>query len=223
VLLIAAGVGVLLEAVPRRERTPEPEAIELPLDGARAGRIRIEHGAGRLRIGPSAPEGMLVVGTTVGPAEQDSRRTGDELDVRLRRSWRMGRSRYGPADWRLGLSTEVPLSLELRTGAGESLVDLSGLKLTELVVRTGATNTEITLPEKGRVSASVSAGAAKVVICVPAAVAARIRQRTGIAGFDVDTSRFPRSEGGHESPGFDRAEDRVDLDIEGGAAGFEIR
>jgi hypothetical protein len=222
VILIAAGIGVLLEALPRRGRAPVAGAIEIPLDDARTARVRLDHGGGRLRVDGSAPPGMLVQGMTVGPVDREVRRHGQEVEARLRRTFR-GRGWGGPGDWTLGLTGEIPLAVELRTGAGETTLDLSDIQVTNLRLETGASKTEMTLPAKGRITAHVKAGAASVTIRIPDGMAARITRRTGLSGFVVDTDRFPKTADGYESSGFDGAEHRVELDIEGGAAGFEIR
>lgn len=222
ILLIAVGVGVLLEAIPRRSSAPLTETIEVPLDGARRGRVRIEHGAGRLRVGGSAPTGLLVRGTAAGPIEQDVRRGGEEVEARLRRAWQRGIGKHGRGDWTLTLSGEVPVALELRTGADESTVDLTDVQVTELVLRTGASKTDLVLPSKGRMTATISAGAAGMSIRIPDGMAARIHKRIEMAGFEIDTSRFVPTADGYESASFDDAEHRVELTIEGGAASFRI-
>jgi hypothetical protein len=90
-------------------------------------------------------------------------------------------------------------------------------------MNTGASDTSIVMPSRGTTDASVKCGAAKVRIRIPAATAARISVRAGLMGVDVDQTRFPKSDVGYGSPDFDTASDRVDLRVEGGAAGLEIR
>ncbi|MDZ4159985.1 MAG: hypothetical protein U1B80_09360, partial [Anaerolineaceae bacterium] len=51
---------------------------------------------------------------------------------------------------------------------------------------------------------------------VPESVAARIRVEAGLAGVDVNTQRFPRRNGGYETPDYESAENRVDISVETG-------
>jgi hypothetical protein len=93
-----------------------------------------------------------------------------------------------------------------------------------LILETGASSTEIDLPERaGTTSVRVRAGAAGVVLNVPRGVAARVRGSAGIATIDVDTRRFPHvGEKEYRSPDFDTAANRVDIDIETGVGSVAV-
>jgi len=54
-------------------------------------------------------------------------------------------------------------------------------------------------------------------------VAASIRYSGGLASLDVDTQRFPRSGNLYQSADFAIAENKVELDLEVGAASVEVR
>jgi hypothetical protein len=92
-----------------------------------------------------------------------------------------------------------------------------------LILRTGASDTRLVLPDHGRTHTEISAGAADVQITVPPGVEAAVRNRSALAGFTIDERRFPRVDGGYRSPGYDVAEDRADIEIEGGVASFSMR
>jgi hypothetical protein len=223
VVLIAVGLGILLEAaLGRRERERgRTTSVSVPLDAeARSARLVIRHGAGRLRMAAGAGSGMLIEGTVAGEVTPEVRREDGRMEVTLRpeRGWG-----HAPIEWDLGLTGDVPLALELRTGADETILDLSGLVVEDLSVETGASKTEVVLPSRGRCRVRVKAGAASVVMTVPTQTAARIRSRTGLASVEVDEGRFPSSPEGWTSPTFDAADDRVEIDLEGGAASFTVR
>ncbi|HSL67889.1 MAG TPA: hypothetical protein VK977_07005 [Actinomycetota bacterium] len=222
IVVIAAGVGFLLEALPIRQPPPEPEDLSIPLEGVRAAQLTIHHGAGRLWIEATDRPGVAVEARVPGGVEREVHRSGDRLEVSLRQTWRGGWGRV-PLEWRVGVTVAVPVSLRLRTGAGETNADLSALRVPQLSVQTGASKASLILPARGRTSARIEAGAASVDIRVPDTVAARIRVRAGLAGVDVDPGRFRRMDGVYESNGFEQAKDRVELDLEGGAASFRVR
>lgn len=70
----------------------------------------------------------------------------------------------GAADMEVSLSPRVPLALELEFGAGRAEVELGGLRLTELEIRTGASETRIDVsrPNPVRLAhAEFAAGAAQ--------------------------------------------------------------
>ena len=208
------------------------EEATIPLEGAAQARVRVKHGAGRLRVDSSAGPGDLVAGTFGGGLERRVKRDGDTLDVEMRMppaafppfvfpwAWGAGNT----LDWSFGLNGEVPIALEFDTGAGEARLDLSDLCVTDLRVRTGASSTDLTLPANaGHTQARINAGAASVTVRVPSGVAARIRAGGGLASVNVDRNRFPRKGGVYQSPDYETAPNKVDLEIETGVGSIHVR
>jgi hypothetical protein len=122
----------------------------------------------------------------------------------------------------MGLSRTIPLVLDLRTGASDSRLDLRELTVTDLRVEAGASRLDLQLPAKGRTVARLRVGAAGVRITVPSGTAARIRTRQGLASVRVDPNRFSRIGNEYLSKGFESAADRVELDIDAGAADVTV-
>jgi hypothetical protein len=209
----------------------ETEEATIPLEGAGRARVRIRHGAGRLHVDGSAGPGELATGTFGGGLDHRVRREGDRLDVEMRTPphsfpffmmpwWGL----RGGLDWSLGLNGEVPLSLDLETGASDARLDLADLRVTDLQLQTGASATRLTLPANaGHTRVEVHSGAASVSIRVPEGVAARMRIKSGLAGITVDRSRFPRTGDTYQSADYDTASNRVDLDIETGVGSVDVR
>jgi hypothetical protein len=230
--LVLVGVGLNL-LLGRRPAAPETAEGSLPLAGATSARLTVRHGAGRLEARAGAPAGMLLAGTFGGGLRQQAQRQGNELDVTLQAGdqdwtdwlwpWNWG----GPhtrRDWNLALSPEIPLRLSFDTGASESRLDLSELRVTELRINTGASSTEVTLPaQAGHTRARITAGAAAVKVSVPGGVAARIRGHMGAGALNIDPARFPRRGNVYESDGFEAAANRVELEVEGGAGEISVR
>jgi hypothetical protein len=114
----------------------------------------------------------------------------------------------------------------VESGAADSDIDLSGLRVTELRLRTGASGTRVTLPvAAGFTRVDAEGGAAEVRFRVPDGVAARIRSSVALGSTDVDVARFPRNAmgGGWESPDFETAENRVEIEVRGGVGSFSVR
>jgi hypothetical protein len=226
-VLIAVGAGLLLGGAIgglRPGRRGPTVTREIPLDGAREARIEIRHGAGSLHIEAAPDPQVLVRGTFSGGVRDRVRRRGDRVEVRLETegkawSWRGPGSRR----WEVTLASGVPLSLDLQTGASESILDLSGLMVRSLGVHTGASQCRIILPERGETAVRIQAGAANVDVVVPGGVAARVRFQGGLASRKIDEHRFPRSGNESRSPDYDSAENRADVDIQGGAGSFTVR
>jgi len=226
-VLIAVGAGLLLgggvSGVRLGRRTPTVER-QISLDGAREARIELRHGAGSLRVEAGSDANMLLQGSFGGGVRDRVRRRGDRLDVRLetedRSWWRVGR---GSRRWDVALAPGIPLSLDLQTGASESTLDLSGLDVPSLSVNTGASQCRVILPQRGETDVRIRAGATNVDVVVPKSVSARVRFQGGLASRRIDEERFPRTGSEYRSPDYDTAENRADIDIQGGAGSFTVR
>jgi hypothetical protein len=230
-VLIALGAWVLW-GVLTGPRSVETGEVTIPLEGAERARIHMHHGAGRLHVCAGAGQD-LVAGTFGGGLEHQTTREGDALDADLRVPhagfphfgffpWMWG-PRHVP-NWSVELNGEIPLRLEVKTGASEARLDLTEMQVTELRVDTGASATEITMPASaGHTKADVRSGAASVRIRVPSGVAARIRIQSDAAGVTVDRNRFPREGGAYQSPDYDTAPNRADISIEAGVGVIDVR
>jgi hypothetical protein len=229
-LLILLGLWVLW-GVFAAPRTFEMEEATVPLEDAGQARIRMRHGAGRLRVGGGAVAGQLLSGSFGGGMEQQVKLAGDTLDVEMR--VRVSAAQFpfpwmwGPRstlDWTVNLNEEIPLSLDLETGASDARLDLTNLRVTDLRLQTGASSSDISMPASaGYTKATISSGAASVRVRVPEGVAARIRAGGGMADIRVDKTRFPRMGGVYQSEDYDTAENKVDIDIDTGVGSVSVR
>lgn len=205
------------------------EQVNLPLSDIREARIRLHHGAGRLEIGPAAAPETLLSGLFAGGVEQRLDRQGSaaSLDLRTRTDVFMGWpgvNMTGGLTWTVNLTRDIPLQLELETGASETRLNLQDLMVTELILKTGASSTVATLPARaGMTRVNVQAGAALVELRVPEGVAARIQVKSGLAGIHIDSNRFPAAMNGYGTPGFDTAANRADIYVETGVGSIDIR
>jgi hypothetical protein len=92
------------------------------------------------------------------------------------------------------------------------------------LLQTGASSTTVVLPANaGFTKAKVEAGAAGVVLEIPEGVAGRIRSTSGLTEIRVDRNRFPRQGGGYQSPDYDSADNKVEIDLAMGVGSVEVR
>ena len=225
-LVILLGVWLLLGALNRKALDVEHAIVAL--EGAQRARLRLQHGAGRLRLYAGASGDNLVEGDFGGGLNVQTRRQGDLLEVDMRvpaRAWSAPTFwSTGGLNWSFGLNPATSLILDLETGAGKSHVDLSDLQVGELILKTGASSTTLDMPAKaGYTRAEISSGAASVRVNVPPGVAARIRYSGSLASISLDKQRFPLSGGVYQSPDYDSADNKVDLNIEFGVGSVDVR
>jgi hypothetical protein len=222
--LIALGLWFLWGTFFRR--APEVEYASVPLEGAQRARVRLSHGAGRLDIASGAGMNNLVEGDFGGGIDLDSRRNGDALDASLRVPVQVFPFSWWPGstlDWNVRLNREVPLTLEVEGGANDTRIDLRDVRVNDLTLKSGASSTNLTLPARaGMTRARVSSGAASINIAVPEGVAARIRWRGGLSTVNVNQARFQRLGDTYQSPDYDSAANKVDLDVEMGVGSVTV-
>jgi hypothetical protein len=204
---------------------PVPDRLAIPLEGAADAEVMVTFGAGHLRVGAAA-SGMLIDGTFAGGVRAE--RSGGPGRVRVSppsppSGWTWDRAPY---TWAMGVSGEVPLRLRVESGAADAELDLTAVRLAELRLRTGASETRVTLPAAaGYTRVDAEGGAAAIRFRVPDGVAARIRSSMTLASSEIDLVRFPRSAAGDawESPDFASAPNRVEIEVRGGVGSLSVR
>lgn len=224
-VIILIGVWMLVGVFMRQGF--KTEHANVPLEGASRVHLRLRHGAGRLKIGAGAGAGDLLEGDFDGGIEVVSRRSGDALDVTISPKTRWATPfAWGPTsslDWTMNLARDVPLNLEMETGANDARVDLAELLVTDLRLSSGASSTDIAMPANAVYTrAKISTGAASVRVRIPQGVAGRIHASGGLASITVDGNRFPRSAGVYESADYGTAANKLELDIETGVGSVDV-
>ena len=207
------------------------ETLTQPLNEAKRASVDIAIGMGELRLGAQSEANGLISGTVAhGPRDQIQRDfaiSGDTATFKLHTVRQNG---WGPPlqignknelVWDLQLNPEIPLQLDLSTGAGTAVLDLARLNATNLNVSTGVGTTTLNLPQHGSVHANVSGGVGDTTITIPAGVAARISASTGLGQVRI-TGNFQRQDNLYVSPNYASATDRIDLAIHAGIGSVTV-
>ncbi len=202
------------------------EAFAINLEGAAKVALDIDHGAGSVKVMGGASYGTAVNGTQGAAMSFKSHLNGDTLTVDID----AGPSFIpflGPegGSWVFQLTNEVPVSMKFDGGAASLDFDFTGTKLDFLGVDMGASSLTLKLPANaGRTLVDVESGAASIDITIPQGVAARIRLEQGVSAQNIDLARFPQvMDGMYQSPDFESAENKAEINLEGGANTVNIR
>ena len=228
VVLILIGLWVLVGRYLGGESALETESVTVPLGETAKAKLTFEHGAGRLDIKPGASPANLVEGTFRGGVERQINTSGGLTTATFQAAfvdW-MNPGNWGPQgrDWEIRLSDQVPLEITFKGGASENRLNLEPLNVTDLKISTGASSTVVTMPAKAEYTkVDIDSGAASLDIIIPQGVAARIKIDSGVAGIDVDQSRFPRSGGEYASPDYAEAARKLDIKIDTGVGSVSIK
>ena len=196
------------------------EEISQSLGEATQAQVTVAPAVGSLHI-DALPESNQLVAGTIHPARgeriwQDFAIQGETAVFTLQSEGNFVGPFVGRGgakwDWDLGLSSDVPLELEISLGVGQSDVDLTGLTVSELGLNVAVGQTTVVLPNEGRFRAKIEGAIGSTVVVIPAEMAARIRFDTALVARQLPDNY--RQEGDvYVSPGYDDAENRVELEI----------
>jgi hypothetical protein len=222
-LIIALGIWLIVGFF-ARNRPIEGEKVSIPLESATSAFIKLDHGAGRLTLHSGAGSNEIINGTFGNGINYKSHLDGNRIEVKLRTphqfwAWWPGES----LDWDIRLNRDIPMNLKIDSGASASTMDLSGLKITDLDIDTGASSTDLTLPATAEnMHVDIDTGASSLKVNIPAGVAASIRIKSGITALNVN-SRFPCVESGlYQSNDYSSSINRVDMTINAGVGSIDI-
>lgn len=222
--LIALGTWIILGRLFPNQSVVEH--VVIGLDGARKARIKVNHAAGRLNIRPGNNPENLIEGDFSGGLDSSDVMNGDVRDVVIKLRLEGFVVPWGPDQalhWDFSLAPNVPLELSLETGANEAIADLTGLQIERLRLNSGASSTQIVLPEKaGYTQVSVDTGVNSVRLTIPPQVAGRISYSGGLSCIQIDKQRFLQNGNLYESADYSSAANKVDIKIDTGIASIII-
>src|SRR5919112_1708733 len=210
-----------------RGRTPgeegEGDEFAAPLDSVTSGRLVFERGASDMFIGVDPSMGDLFRARLEGSASQVRAQDGT-VTVRQRRRRFSSLNRDELANEIL-LNGSIPWEVEVRGGASNLAADLGELKLSSLEIKGGASNVELTLPPpSGTIPLRVLGGAEGLTVRRPKGVAARVYVSRGASGLVLDHQRHGAvgGETSLQSPDYEQAADRYNIEVSGGVSGLTI-
>jgi hypothetical protein len=214
---------------PHGNDTPGTSTVVVPrnvklADGtvgpAKSMTFHLNGGAGSFNVTGGASD-VLVRATS----DQDNLSTkttyrADQVDVRVDQSDRGFRLAAAPMRIDVQLASDLPTSFDMNAGAGEFVVDLRDVKVTDARINVGAASLRLVLPKPtGDVAITVTAGASSVVIEIPDGTEARVNTTGAVISVRSDNPRVT----GTETAGYSTAKDRVTVRVNAGASSLVIR
>jgi hypothetical protein len=216
-LLILAGV-----LWPGSARLGEAKALVSLDENAKSAHIDMDFGASSLFVRGGAEPGMLIYGSSATALSVNSKMAGDVQEVNID---------AGPSflpflgsasgSWDFQFSSEIPLSLDVDAGASTMTFDLADLQVREISVDGGASTINVTVPKACNCLVKMEVGAATINITVPQGVEARLHM-DGLMSLNIDEKRFSQVGSFRQTAGFDTAQTRVEIELDGGASSVNI-
>lgn len=235
--LLAAGVtlallagGALWLQTNRTASSPaQSEAISESAAGLRSAHVTLAPGAAAVHVKALAADSTdLIAGTASagrgGTLVPNFDRDGATARFELREEGPvlLGFGNVRGRTWDLGLARDVPLALEIDAGVGQVIVDLTDIALTSLDLNLGVGEVIATLPDAGRMDVDVDGGVGSFTLRLPAGLAARIKADAGIGAVDLADGLDKVDDDTWETDGYDDADDRATISIDGGIGAIEV-
>jgi Cell wall-active antibiotics response 4TMS YvqF len=230
-LVLALGAGLYFTGLwPRTAAQIVRESVSQQLGAATRADVEVAIGIGQLHISALDQPGALVAGDIAYSDQNRVTRTfaidGDTATFTLREQDSQATNlltyQNDAAIWDLRLSPTTPIHLTLEAGVGESMIDLSQLRVTDLTLDTGIGNTTLTLPREGQVQAQIEGGVGNTTIRVPAGVGVRLHIERGMG--DIAFPNTYMSQGKtYVSPAYATATNRIDLTVSRGIGNITIQ
>lgn len=118
-------------------------------------------------------------------------------------------------DWDLELSNDVPIDLEVNTGASDTKLNLQGLKLSNLDVSSGVGNVTVDLSGDWKESFDVDLkmGVGQSTIILPVDVGVKIKSTKGIGHADFE-GFISKGNGVYVNEAYEKADVKIDVDTD---------
>ena len=207
-------------------------AISQPLNGASRAEIEISSGVSELNLHALTSDSTNLISGTINLWQNENLKedcNGENGQIRYSLkteygSWRPWNHRKNgfKRSWDLQINPTIPTDLDIRTGVGKTVLDLTGTTITELEINVGVGETHVILPSTGNIEAEIKGGVGKTVVVIPKGLAARIELSKGVGSVTVP-DRFIRRDNQYESEGYEGAVNRVNLEVKAGVGEIEIR
>lgn len=148
----------------------------------------------------------------------DFQRQGDEGRLRLSTEETGQQFRFWGEEglrWEVKLTRNIPLTINIKSAASNTVLDLTQLQVTELQMDIDVGNYLVKMPSSaGTMQAYIKAALVNLEIIIPDGVAIRLRADVDLGAFEVDESRFPKKGNYYMSRDFESAENRIELELD---------
>lgn len=210
---------------PRRIST---ETKTVALEGAQRAEVSLRMGAGELRVRGADQEALLEAEFRFNrerfrPAV-DYRLFGDKGILEVRHARRQGIPLGSVRNtWELSLCRAVPLDLDIDLGAGESRLDLRGLRLSsvEIDMGVGEVRLDISGPHRESFRVKIDGGIGSGRLTLPSEAGVRIKVDGGLGS--VDTRGLSKQGGYYVNDAYGRSEVTIEIDIDAGIGSLDLR
>lgn len=222
IVVIAIGVGFVVNGTAKRDTTTQHITVPAA-EGTTSASVQLNVGASKVTLTGGSDkviDGTFTSNVTTLSTETEVDNSVQNIHLNMQQpSWWWGGTK-NHLDARL--SSEIPLAVDVNSGASDLNLDLSTVKATSVTVDSGAASVSLRLGDLVDTNTvKVSAGASSISIKVPEATGvsvvldAAVSSKT-LPGFTETTKNH------FESTGYSDATNKIDISIHAGASSISI-
>ena len=226
VLIILALTALVAACDEPRDVMKDTQMVAL--EGATRAEVGLHMNAGELRVRGADQEALLEASFEYSRDRDrpvvDYRRFGDKGILEVRRARRnsvpFGRIRNR---WDLRLTRAVPMELDIDLGAGQSDIDLRGLKLQRVEIDMGVGEMTLDLqgPHQESFNVKIDGGVGSGKITLPSEAGVRVKVDGGIGS--VDAHGLTKQGGFYVNDAYGKSAVVIEVDINAGIGSLDLR
>jgi hypothetical protein len=203
------------------------QSQSVDVEEARSVRTDLEIGAGELNVTGGADrlmEADFAYNVADWKPEINYDVSGDTGELRVQQGQGEGPTITGDArnEWDIRFNDEVPTTVSVQMGAGESDLDLDSLTLTGLDLEMGAGRTTIDLTgayDRDLV-ASIQGGVGRATVRLPSEVGVRVEAQGGLG--QINAEGLQKEGEAYVNDAYGDSEVTLDVDIQGGVGQINL-
>jgi hypothetical protein len=205
----------------------ETETRSVKAGEAKSVRVHLKMGAGELKVAGGAVDMVDAVFTYNVPSwkpQVDYTVRGGQGDLTIRQPegshGTMGNVHY---TWDLHFNGSIPMDMSVEMGAGEANLTLGTLALHNLEVKLGAGKTVVDLAGnwKNDVTAEIRGGVGEATVKLPRDVGVQVYAKGGIG--EVNTEGLTKKDGAYVNEAYGKSDVTVKVDVRGGVGQINLR
>ena len=204
------------------------ETKTVDLEGAARAEVGLHMGAGEMHLRAAQQAALLEASFEFNRErnrpEVDYRLFGDKGILEVRHARRHGVN-FGTTRnrWDLTLGQAVPLDLTIDLGAGQSDIDLRGLKLERVEIDMGVGEVDLDLrgPHASGFLVKIDGGIGSAKLALPAEVGVRVKVDGGIGS--VSAHGLTKQAGAYVNDAYGKSPVTIEIDIDAGIGSLDLR
>ncbi|MGB8957864.1 MAG: toast rack family protein [Candidatus Aminicenantales bacterium] len=203
------------------------ETKTVDLEGAARAEVGLHMGAGEMHLRAAQQAALLEASFEFNRErnrpEVNYRLFGDKGILEVRHARRHGVN-FGTTRnrWDLTLGQAVPLDLTIDLGAGQSDIDLRGLKLerVEIDMGVGEVNLDLRGPHASGFLVKIDGGVGSAKLALPAEVGVRVKVDGGIGS--VNAHGLTKQAGAYVNDAYGKSPVTIEVDIDAGIGSLDL-